>query len=285
MTLDNKWWEGRNYPFLKLPVVLFETEKYKCLSSAAKLLYALLFDRVSLSAANGWADSHGRTFVYFSIREACQKLSCGHDKVTKAMRELEAAGLLLRKRQGQGKPDRLYVLPFSSECDISAHRDTEIPHPETPEGRKPKCGEAAPNHTENNQTENSNINLSIYPADRDGWMELVKKNIDFDVLIEQNRKSLVQEIVQLMADTLLDPRPTIRIGGTDRTADEVREKLLRLNRDHIDYVLLAMQKNRSEIHNIRAYLLTALYHAPDTMDSYYEALVAHDMAHPMRYGT
>ena len=115
-------------------------------------------------------------------------------------------------------------------------------------------------------------------------VERVKEQIEFDILIEQNEKGKVDEIVLLIVDTLRNPSPTIRIGGIERPRQEVRNRLRSLDRFHIDYVLLAMRRCTSEVRNIRAYLLTALYYAPETMDSYFDALVNHDMPELRRYG-
>lgn len=115
-------------------------------------------------------------------------------------------------------------------------------------------------------------------------IERVKEQIEYDILIEQNEKGKVDEIVLLIVDALWNPSPTIRVGGIERPAEEVKDRLRNLDRFHIDYVLLAMQRSKSEIRNIRAYLLTALYYAPETMDSYFDALVNHDMPELRRYG-
>lgn len=284
MKQEKPWWEARNYQFIKLPMALMQDSKNKSLSTASKLLYALMLDRMSLSEANGWADSDGETFIYYSVREACQRLSCGHDKVTRAMRELENAGLLHRERQGQGKPDRLYVLPFSAECDIPADKDSDSAQPGKLETSIPESAKPAPNQTDHNQTEKSYIDPSIYPEDRDAMIERVKEQIEFDILIEQNEKGKVDEIVLLIVDTLRNPSPTIRIGGIERPRQEVRNRLRSLDRFYIEYVLLAMRRCASEVRNIRAYLLTALYYAPETMDSYFDALVNHDMPELFRRG-
>lgn len=277
MKQEKPWWETRNFQFVKLPLALFADSGYKHLSPASKLLYAFLLDRMSLSEANGWADSDGETFIYYSVRDACQRLSCGHDKVTRLMRELENAGLLHRERQGQGKPDRLYVLPFSAECDIPADKNSDSAQSGKPEISIPESVKPAPNQTDNNQTEKSYIDPSIYPEEKDVMIEKVKKQIEFDILTEQEDMNLVNEIILLIVETLCSTAPTIRVGGVDMPAQEVKYRLRSLDRFHINYVLDAMKECTSEIRNIRAYLLTALYFAPVTMESYYEAKVRHDM--------
>ena len=107
----------------------------------------------------------------------------------------------------------------------------------------------------------------------------IKANIDYDIIVEnkQNDKRQIDEIITLMLDAICSPSPTVRINGTDISKSAVRERFLQLDSEHIEYVIFAMERSKPEIRNIRAYLLTALYNAPATMDSYYAALVSHDL--------
>ena len=95
--------------FYKLPKVLFSDEKYKSITTDAKVLYSLLLDRNSLSIKNDWKDMCGRYYQYFTIKECKEKLNFGHDKIIKLFKELETNGLIIRKRQGKGKPSIIYV--------------------------------------------------------------------------------------------------------------------------------------------------------------------------------
>lgn len=99
----------RNDSFYKLPKVLFSDDGYKDISTDAKVLYSLLLDRNGLSVKNGWIDNHGRYYQYFTIKECKEKLNFGHDKIIKLFKELETNGLIVRKRQGKGKPSIIYV--------------------------------------------------------------------------------------------------------------------------------------------------------------------------------
>lgn len=99
----------KNDSFYKLPKALFSDDKYKDISTDAKVLYGLLLDRNSLSVKNGWIDSYGRYYQYFTIKECKEKLNFGHDKIIKLFKGLETNGLIIRKRQGKGKPSIIYV--------------------------------------------------------------------------------------------------------------------------------------------------------------------------------
>ena len=96
-------------PFYKVPKALFTNRQYKNLSTDAKILFALLLNRQSLSASTGWVDNRGRAYQYFTIKNASELLHFGHEKICKLFVELESLRLIIRKRQGQGKPSIIYV--------------------------------------------------------------------------------------------------------------------------------------------------------------------------------
>lgn len=90
-------------------------------------------------------------------------------------------------------------------------------------------------------------------------------------------KGRLDELVELMVDTVCSNRESIRIAGDDYPAEVVRARLLKLNSSHIEYVLDRMRENTTYVRNIKKYLLAALYNAPATIDSYYTSLVSHDL--------
>ena len=87
--------DAKNFAFYKVPKALFE-EKYKSVSTDAKMLYGLLLDRMYLSVKNGWIDKQGRVYQYFTIKSAQEKLHFGHEKICKLFFELEVADLIIR---------------------------------------------------------------------------------------------------------------------------------------------------------------------------------------------
>ena len=114
----------------------------------------------------------------------------------------------------------------------------------------------------------------------DGYRDLILENIDYDILADDPRVDHEQldEIVELVQETVCSTRSRIRVAGSDYPAEVVRAKLLKLNSEHIRFVMDCLKQNTTRIRNIRQYLLTVLFNAPSTMSSYYTALVAHDMA-------
>ena len=114
----------------------------------------------------------------------------------------------------------------------------------------------------------------------ESYRELILENIDYDVLASDPRVDHEQldEIVELVQETVCSTRSRIRVAGNDYPTEVVRSKLLKLNSEHIRFVMDCLKQNTTRIRNIRQYLLTVLFNAPSTMNSYYAALVAHDMA-------
>lgn len=147
------------------------------------------------------------------------------------------------------------------------------------------------NKTYTNYNNQSNIKSNHIKSDGDrircdqkeqtinAYAELVKKNIDFDVLLHtySREQDLVEEIYQLILETVQTEKDMIRIAGEYYPAGFVKGKLLKLNYSHIEYVLECMDKNTTKVRNIKQYLLAALFNAPSTIGSYYKAEVNHDM--------
>lgn len=103
------------FSFYRVPKLLIKDRQFHPLSPLAKLLYGLLLDRMGLSLKNDWYDKNGRAFVYYTIREICEDFGYSHVTARKLLEELDTEtgiGLIERRRQGQGKPDRIYVMRF-----------------------------------------------------------------------------------------------------------------------------------------------------------------------------
>ena len=108
------------------------------------------------------------------------------------------------------------------------------------------------------------------------YRDLIKSNIEYDIMCSRYDANAINELVDLMTETVCATKDTVRVAGNDYPAELVKSKLLKLNMCHIIYVLDCMRKNTTKVNNIRKYLLAALYNAPSTMDSYYQAAVNHD---------
>lgn len=278
------------FTFYRVPKVLFTNERFWNISADAKMLYGILLDRMSLSAKNGWIDKNGRVYIIFTIDEAKMALNCAEQKAIKLLSELEKkAGLIERKRQGLGKPNLIYVKNFISavdsqllNCENHNSGTMEITTQELP---KSQC-----NNTDIKNTEFSDTD-SIFPSGNGGMMDendryqeyfdyfsdqlsmdLLKKDYPYD-------SEMLDNILELIVETVCTKRPLIRIGAEERPAEIVRSRFMKLNAEHIRYVMDCFKENTTKIRNIRQYMLTTIYNAPTTIDTYYDALVRHDMSH------
>ena len=106
--------DSDSYSFYMLPKVLVKDDLFRVLSSDAKILYSCLLDRIELSTKNGWKDNEGRVYIIFTIDEIMEALNASNKTAVKILNELEKIGLIMRKRQGLGKPNLIYVMDFMS---------------------------------------------------------------------------------------------------------------------------------------------------------------------------
>lgn len=293
--------EAEQYSFYRIPKILIVDDRFKSLSTDSKLLYGLMLDRMSLSVKNGWFDEENRVFIHFALNDIMEQLNCQHGKAVKLLAELDdtkGIGLIRRVKQGQGRPAKIYVMkaatPDQPRLPNNGKQDFSKPELQTAENRKsrlPKTGSADFPKSERNNTEINNTDLndtdpSIHPAqgasdlmDVNGLRQTVKENIDYDILLQDHRydRDRLDEIVDLIVETLCSTKPTICVSGDDFPATLVKEKLLKLDSQHIEYVFECLDKNTTYVRNIKKYLLATLFNAPSTIDSYYSALVNHDL--------
>ena len=114
------------------------------------------------------------------------------------------------------------------------------------------------------------------------YREIICDNIEYDILLQDKRidRDRLDEIVDIILETVCSSRKKIRIAGDDYPAELVKSKFMKLNSSHIEFVFDCLRENTTKIRNIRQYLRAVLFNAPSIIDSYYTALVAHDMAQP-----
>ena len=190
-------------------------------------------------------------------------------------------------------------------CQNDISRSVKTTFQEVSKRHSKKCQNDTQNNTDINNTNMSNINQSIYQSiyntteqletdeDRiDGFnmsddtpdnitSEEILENLEYDLHMQNDPpadKELYAELCNLVCETICCESDTLTIGGRKYSYNRVREKFLRLNSTHIEYVIDAMQRQHSRIHNIKAYMLTALYNAPDTINHYFQAAVQADFA-------
>ena len=104
--------ESERLNFITIPKLLLKDERFKNISSEAKILYGCLLDRNSLSQKNGWVDEKNRVYVIYTVKEMQKDLCCATEKISRVLKELETIGLIFRKRNGRGKANYIYVMDY-----------------------------------------------------------------------------------------------------------------------------------------------------------------------------
>ena len=297
--------QADQFTFYRIPKVLFTDPGLRNISAEAKILYGLLLDRMGLSSANGWLDDQGRVFIIYTIEEIMEQLGCAEQKTAKLLSELEKkVGLIERKRQGLGKPNLIYVKNFvDNSVDRSSplresqiwncenHNSgiaeiTALDFPKSQGNDTEKTNDNDLNDTdtpfpsvsERKQGRESKGNESL--AEYESYQRLIERNLELDILKRNHPydTEMLDEIISIILDTVCSKRQYIRVAGDDKPKEVVKSVLLKLNSEHIEFVLDCMKENTTRVRNIRQYLLAALYNAPMTISSYYGSLVSHDMA-------
>ena len=282
--------QAEQFSFYRLPKVLFTDPQFRSISAEAKILYGLLLDRMSLSARNDWLDDAGRVYIIFTVEEVMENLGCGNKKAVGLLRELEKeAGLIERRRQGLGKPNLIYVKNFIEGNFLKCHNDISGDVQNTPqEVSKGHGNKTKKNNTDKNKTDPFHSGEADGVAagmecegkdDRTVYQDYFSKQLNVDSLIAANPddEDMLREMLELLVDTVCSRRKLIRIAGDDKPAEVVKSQLMKLDSDHIRFVLGCMKENTTQVRNMRQYLLAALYNAPMTMHSSYAARVQHDM--------
>lgn len=230
----------------------------------------------------------------------------GVDGITAQLKELEQRGYLVRHRirDSNGRITDMEYVIYEEPQPVSP--DTEKPDMVIPDMDEPCLGTPAQRNIDKRITKESNTELSSIhsiPSDEfrpsvlaaldtkrkeaeykdiERYRYLIMENIEYEILLENNPydREMLEEILELLVDTVCATKKYIRVAGSDYPAEVVRSRLLKLNAHHIEFVISCFKENTTKVRNVKQYLLTSLYNAPVTIDSYYTALVHHDL-----YGT
>ena len=237
-----------------------------------------------LSFNDGWQ---------FSTRGLAAICKEGPDAILSALRELEEHGYLVRHRQrdAKGRMCNTIFEIYEQPQPVPPHRENphmENPDVDNPDVDNPHGDNPAQLNTNQVITNEQSTTLNKYQSinldgmdrmdEREQYRELIRDNLEIDFLSQNRRYDIdrVNEIVEIMLDAVCSTSPTIRINGEDMPQPVVKSRFLKLDSGHIEYVLQSMADCPSDIRNIRAYLLTALYNASLTIDNYYSARVNYD---------
>ena len=222
------------------------------------------------------------------------------DAIRTAIHELEQAGYIHRRQttdSGGKFAGNVYTIYERPQGPPSGEPSSEKPSSGNPTTGKPMPEKPTQRNIEKQNTDQQNTDSIPFraaappepkrtepsPAERmEEYRALIRDNIQYPLLAAQNPEDtdLLDEIVELMTETVCARRKTTRVCGSDFPAEVVKSRLLKLDAEHIHFVLKCLRENTSKIKNIKQYLLATLYNAPVTISSYYSALLSHDLAEP-----
>ena len=230
----------------------------------------------------------------------------GIDSISGGIRELEEHGYLIRERV-RGANGQLGSIEYTileqpkeptpaqekpiRENPVQANPTLVTPVQEEPAQLNKDRSSNEPSRTDLSSTEISNPIQSNPPTPagarmgmdrmgaRESYRELILENIEYDFWKNSDRvdHEMLDEITELLVDTVCSARKVIRIAGDDYPAEVVKSRFMKLDSSHVQYVMDCMKDNTTHVRNIKKYLLAALYNAPTTINSYYSSLVQHDM--------
>lgn len=300
--------EADKYTYYKIPKVLFTNKFFNVISTEAKVLYGLMLERVGLSIKNGWFDDQKRAYIFFSVEETMAFLNCKKNKAIKIIAELDAengVGLIEKKRQGQGKPTKIYVKNFFIPVDNSIQDGSEVGKTNfkkvkksTSKGLKSQpleVGKTNPNNNESNKTNYSDTDSNLFYSEGKEnnrtdvsleairYSQRIKSNIGYEQLIEHHPhdRGIIDELYKLILDTMLSKNDEIVVGQNCHSLEFVKSRFLELDYSHMEYVLDCLKKNTTKVKYPRKYMLATLFNATETRDIHYLLDVNYDMHNPV----
>ena len=230
------------------------------------------------------------------------------DAIRAAIRELEQAGYIVRSRErdSQGRLRGADYVIYEQPQPVPDSPTLENPMLDNPTQEKPTLGKPTQLNKDISSKEKTTTDVSItdsipilsrpfpsedeaaQPPERKGterndayrvYEEIIKDNIEYNILLQDMKfdHDRLNEIVDIILETVCTSRKKIRIAGDDYPAELVKSKFMKLSSEHIRFVLDCMQENTTKIRNIKQYMKAALFNAPSTIGSYYTSLVSHDM--------
>lgn len=306
--------EAEQFTFYRIPKILITSQFFKKVSDSAKLLYGLMLDRMSLSIRNGWLDDDNRAYIFFTTNDVMEQMSCGTEKATKMLAELDSEkgiGLIERVKQGQGRPAIIYLKKFYDieDKDTTSQSSTlknenqafEESKNKTFENRKSGLSEIKSLEFRKSKCNYNNINNTdinyIYPINQDNYniqnsdtqneeewidrytktVDEIKKQIDYDYLINHTERDIVDEVVNIMAEVMTVYRPKYKIEGDFIEYNAVVNKFRQITAQKLEICLLAYSRKIQRIKNPKAYWISTLYNIPLTSEIVLQNMINSDI--------
>lgn len=298
--------KARQYTYFVVPKVLLTDPAFAKIDCTAKIIYSLMLSRLSLSAENPgqYTDAEGRLYIVYSVDEIADTLQISRPTVVKMITQLNNAGLIEKKRQGQGKPTLYYVMDFTAALE----KPTDFQNSKflTSRSKKSEILEFKNFNPSNNDLKNndcSNNNPSFMQVqegmkegaipfvpdysqdDLEDITQNVKDSIEYDVFEEKWGQEIAQYVLSLIVGVLTRTGP-VTMGGNEYPEEVVKKRYRSLKFEDVDLALEKLFAN-PDVRNQNAYLRTLLYNAPGSSELEACALVARDFTkyHISKTGT
>ena len=276
--------QAEMFAFYRVPKVLFTEDCFWNVSTDAKLLYGILLDRMNLSARNGWLDEEGRVYIIFTIEEIKGALGCAEKKAVKLLDELEKkCGLIERKRQGLGKPNLIYVKNFISGSVERQFLNCQKDNSGVVKNTIQELSKAQGNNTDTNYIDFSDTD-PFFPSGFCGkevdetdeftrYYQYFYEQLSMDYLKQDYPydHEILDLILHLIVEIMCSNRKQIRIASDDKPIEIVKSSFMKLDSEHIRFVLSSFKENTTDVRNIKQYLLASIYNAPYTISAHYDA--------------
>ncbi len=293
--------DAEQFTFFRIPKVLFTGERYKDMTTDARVLYGILLDRVSLSVKNNWVDEEGRVFIIFAREEVQELLGYKKDKVIKLFKELNNIDLIEENRQGLNKPNLIYVKKFIEENTDQIQLNqwkSEKPTSRSMKNRLQEVRKTDPINTNINNTYKNDIDNSVSQSreekpkkekqpirtttDRQTEFENIKLYFKDKLYLDDLKIShkfdtkLIEEIELNILEMYFNDYTTIK--GERKPREIVRSALMKLDNWHIEELISKYKGLTIKITNPKAYMQTMIYNIAFENDLSVTNAVQHDMS-------
>jgi len=297
--------DAEQFTFFRIPKVLFTGERYKDMTTDARVLYGILLDRLSLSVKNNWVDKEGRVFIIFTREEVQELLGFGNQKVVKLFKELCKVELIEEIKQGLNKPNIIYVKKFIEENNAQSKLNQRKCENHTSRNVKITLQEVGKSHAINtniNNTYKNDIDNSVSQSvsqsreekpkkekqpirtttDRQTEFENIKLYFKDKLYLDDLKIShkfdtkLIEEIELNILEMYFNDYTTIK--GERKPREIVRSALMKLDNWHIEELIRKYKGLTIKITNPKAYMQTMIYNIAFENDLSVTNAVQHDMS-------
>lgn len=272
--------EAESFRFYQIPALLLEEKEYRDISDTAKILYGVLLSRLALSRKNRWIEEKtGRLYISYNLKQLVEMLGRSDRTISKAMKQLAEVGLIEKKKRGQGKTDIIYVMNFTRADKTYTKEAIQEKKTENGISERTDIEEVSEeNGHQNGEFRSEEITILKEEQKKEVYRKKIKQQLEYNVLIKRHQveKEIIDAMIEILTDIFISGRKTYKISGDDIPANEVQNRIKRLNIQHIEYIIECLNRNTKEIRRPDNYLLTSLYNAPITIGLYYKAQVQHD---------